>query len=147
MVSALNYMGDKYASKYIIKRMQKYPLEIHNKGRMQFCGDILMGQHREKNEKILSYSIEEWHTSMPYDILRNDSTYPTVCFSLYMWHRTDHCITVCVKWIFDYNFKVALPITQVCLNYICYGNNTDENKFIGVLHAIRSVPLEFLKEG
>ena len=57
-----------------------------------------------------------------------------------MWHRTDHCITVCGKWIFDSNLKLALPLTQGSLNYICCGNDTDENKFIGVLYAIIAVP-------
>ena len=59
-----------------------------------------------------------------------------------MWHWTDHCITVCVIWIFDSNFKAALPLTQVSLNYICCGNDTDENSFIVVLCAIRAVPPE-----
>ena len=96
----------------------------------------------EKKRKILNYCIEEWHTSTPYDILRNESTYPTVCLLLDMRHRTDHCITVCGKWMFDSNLKVALPLKQTCLNYICSGNDTDENKFPGVLHAIREVPPE-----
>ena len=75
----------------------------------------------------------------------NQSNYSTVCLLLNTWHRTDHCITVIGKWIFDSNLKVALPITQDYLNYICRGNNTDENKFIGVLHAIRSVPPEVVQ--
>ena len=132
----LHYMGDEFASKYIIKRMQKSLLEIHNKGWMHFCRDILMGHHREKNEKIPNYCIEEWHTSTPYDIFRNESTCPTVCLLLDMWHQNDHCIIVCGKWIFDSNLKVALPLTQDYLNYICCGNVKDENKFVGVLHAI-----------
>ena len=97
-------MGDEYASEYIIKRMKKYLLEIHNKGRMYFCRDILMGNHREKNEKKLNFCIEEWHTSTPYDVFWNQSTYPTVCLLLDTWHRTDHCITVCNKWIVYSNF-------------------------------------------
>ena len=104
-----------------------------------------MGHHREKNEKRLNYRIEEWHTSTPYNILLNESTYPTVCFLLDMWHWTYHCIKVCSKWIFDSNLKVASPLTQVCLNYICCGNDTDENKFIGVFHAIRAVPPEVVQ--
>ena len=63
-------------------------------------------------------------------------------FLIDMWHRTDHCITVCGKWIFDSDLKVALPLTQVCLNCICCGDDTDENEFIGVLHAIREFPPE-----
>ena len=35
---------------------------------------------------------------------------------------------------------MGLPLTQDCLNYICCGNDTDEIKFVGILHAIRSVP-------
>ena len=101
-----------------------------------------MVHQREKNEKRLNERIEEWHTSTPYDIFRNQSTYPNVCLLPYMWHLTDHCITSCSKWIFDSNLKVALPLTQDSLNYICRGNDTDENKFIGVLHAIRAVPTE-----
>ena len=33
--SALYYMGDELASEYIIRRKQKYPYFVHNKGRMQ----------------------------------------------------------------------------------------------------------------
>ena len=101
-----------------------------------------MGHHIEKNEKILYYRIEEWNTSTPYDILRNESAYPTVCFLLDIWHRTDNCIKFCGKWIFDSNFKATLPLTQVFLNYICCGYDTDENIYFSVLHEIREVPLE-----
>ena len=99
-----------------------------------------MGHHREKNEKRLNYRIEEWHTSTPYDIFWNQSTYTTVCLLLDTWHLSDHCITVFGKWIFNSNLKVALPLTQNYLDYICCGNDTNENKFIGILHAIREVP-------
>ena len=77
--------------------------------------------------------------------MQNESTYQTVCFLLDIWHWTDHCIAVCDKWVFDSNLKVVLPLTQVCLNYICCGNDTDENKFIGVFHVIRSVPPEVVQ--
>ena len=62
-----------------------------------------------------------------------------------MWNRTDNCITVCGKWIFDSNLKVALTLTQVCINYICCDNETDENKFVSVLHGIIVVPPEFVQ--
>ena len=77
--------------------------------------------------------------------MRNESTYPNVCLLLDTGYWNDHCIAVCGKWIFDSNLKVALPLTQVFLNYICYGNDTDENKFIGALHAIRAVPPEVVQ--
>ena len=51
LASALHYMGDEYASKYIIKSIQKSLLEIYNKGRMQLFSDIIMRQHREKKRK------------------------------------------------------------------------------------------------
>ena len=57
-----------------------------------------------------------------------------------MAHRTDHCITVCGKWIFYSNLEFSLPLAKVLLNYICYGNDTDEIKFVDVLRAIRAVP-------
>ena len=104
-----------------------------------------MGHKEEKNEEILNYRIAEWHISTPYDIFRNQSTYPTVCLLLDMWHRDDHCITVCGKLIFYSNFEVAFPLTQDCLNYTCPGNDTDENKFVGVLHAIIEVPPEVIQ--
>ena len=75
-----------------------------------------------------------------YDILQNHSNYPTVCLLLDTTHRTDHCITVCGKFIFDSNLVFALPLTEASLNYICSGNDTDEIAFVGVLHAIRAVP-------
>ena len=101
-----------------------------------------MGYYREKNEIRINYRIQEWHTFTTYDIWHNRSNYPTVCLLLDTAHRADHCIIVCIKWIFDYNFKLALPITRAWLNYICYGNDTDEITFVGVLHAIRAVPTE-----
>ena len=134
-------MGDENASEYIIKRKQESFLVIHNKGQMHFCRDILMGHHREKR-KILNYCIKAWHTSTTSDILRNQYTYPTMCLLLYRWHRNDHCIKFCGKWTFDSNLKMALPLTQVCLNYICCGNGTDGETFFGVLHAIGEVSLK-----
>ena len=109
---------------------------------MQFCRDILIGSYREKNEIRIHYSIQEWHTLSTYDILQNQSNYRTVCFLLDTAHRADHCIEVCGKWIFDSNLKLALPLTRAWLNYTCSGNDTDEITFVGVLHAIRAVPLE-----
>ena len=119
--------------------------KLKNKGLMHFCCDILMGHHKEKNEKKPNYCITKWHTSTPYDIFRNQSTYLTVCLLLYTWHQTDHCITVCGKWILDSNFEGALPLTYDCLNYTCRGNDTGENKFVGVFHVIRSVPPEVVQ--
>ena len=69
--------------------------KIHNIGRMHFYRDILIGNHKGKNEKRLNYRIEEYHTYTPYDIFWNKSTYPTVCLLLDTWHRNNHCITVC----------------------------------------------------
>ena len=63
-----------------------------------------------------------------------------MCLLLDTAHRTDHCINVCGKWIFDYNLESALPLTEASLNYICSGNDTDEITFVGVLHVIRAVP-------
>ena len=74
--------------------------------------------------------------------MQNQSNYPTVCFLLDMAHQADHCVTVSSKWIFDSNLELALSLTRAWLNYICSGNDTDENKFVGVLHAIGSVPPE-----
>ena len=83
---------------------------------------------------------------MTYDIFQNQYTYPTVCLLLETWHWNDHCITVCGKCIFDSNLEVGLPLTHDCLNYTCRGNDTDENKSVGVLHVIRSSPLKLFKE-
>ena len=47
--SALHYMGDEYASEYIIGKMQKYIQDIHNNGQMHFFRNIFMGHHKEKN--------------------------------------------------------------------------------------------------
>ena len=63
-----------------------------------------------------------------------------MCLLLDTAHRTDHCITVSGKWIFDSNLEFALPLTKASLDYICSGNDTDEITFVGVLHAIRAVP-------
>ena len=52
LASAFYYMGDEYASEYVIRRKKKYLLEIHNKGPMYLCRVILMGYHKEKMENI-----------------------------------------------------------------------------------------------
>ena len=111
----------------------KFIIKVECTSAVIFLWDIT-----EKKLKKPNYRIEEWNTSTPYDIFRNKSTYPTACLLLDTWHRNDHFITVLSKWIFDSNLKVALTLTQDSLNYICRGNDTDENKFIGVLHAIRA---------
>ena len=59
---------------------------------------------------------------------------------------SNHCITVCGKWIFDSNLESALPLKKASLNYICSGNDTDEITFVGVLNAIRAVPPTVSKE-
>ena len=120
--------------------------KIHNKCRMHFCRDIILGHHKKKNKNRFNYCIEEWHTSSTYDIFRNQPNDTTVCLLLDTLHRNNNCITVCDKWIFDSNFEVAFPLTQDCLNYICRGNNADEIRFVGVSHAIRAFPPNLFKE-
>ena len=68
-----------------------------------------------------------------------------MCLVLDTAHRDDHCITVCGKWNFDPNLKLALPLTRAWLKYICSINDTYKIEFIAVLHAIRAVPPEGLK--
>ena len=51
LASEFHHMGDEYASKYIIKRMQKSLFEIHNKSQIHFFRDILMGHNRERTKK------------------------------------------------------------------------------------------------
>ena len=51
LASSFHYIGDKYLSEYITRRKQKRLLGIHNKYRMHFCRDILMGHHRGKRRK------------------------------------------------------------------------------------------------
>ena len=83
--------------------------------------------------------MEKKHTTI-FDILHNCCNYLTVCLLLDTAHRTNHCITVCGKWVFYSNLEPALPLTEASLNYICSGNDTDEITFVGVLNAIRAVP-------
>ena len=66
--------------------------------------DTLMGQQSGKNELKIHYHIQEWRKFTKFDILQNRSNYPTVCLLLDTAHRSDHCITVCGKWIFDSKF-------------------------------------------
>ena len=68
-----------------------------------------------------------------------------MCLLLDTAHKTDNCITICGKWIFDYNLEFALPLTKASLNYICSGNDTDDITFVGVLHAIGAVPPIFVQ--
>ena len=68
---------------------------------------------KENNEQRLNYHIEEWYTSTPYYIYWNKYNYPTVCLWLDTWQRTNHCITVCGKWIFDFNFEVNFHLHSI----------------------------------
>ena len=63
-----------------------------------------------------------------------------MCLLLDTAQKTDNCITICGKWIFDYNLEFALPLTKASLNFICSGNDTDDITCVGVLHAIGAVP-------
>ena len=72
--------------------------------------------------------------------MQNNYNDHTVCLLLDTAHWTDHFITVCGKWIFDYNLEFALPLTNAWINYICSGNDTDEITFVGFLNANRKVP-------
>ena len=65
-----------------------------------------------------------------------------MCLLLEILHWTDNCIPVFGKLIFGSNLKVALPLPQDSLNYICLGNDIDEDKFSGVLQGVISVPTE-----
>ena len=49
--SALYYMGDVHASEYIIRLNQLSLTFIHDKGRMQFLRNTLMGINREKQNQ------------------------------------------------------------------------------------------------
>ena len=40
---------------------------------------------------------------------------------------------------------MEFPLKQDFLNYACRVNDTDENKFVGVLHAIIAVPPEVVQ--
>ena len=101
-----------------------------------------IGKKRAKN--TLSNSGIEKNTTK-FDILLNHCNYPTVCLLLDTAHRTDNCITVCGKWIFDSNLESALPLTEASLNYICSGNDTAEITFVCVLNAIIAVPPIFFQ--
>ena len=114
LASALHYMGHRYAPEYITRCKQKSLLEIQNKGRMNFCRDIIMGHHPKKRKK-LNYRIEEWNTSTPYDIFRNQYNCTTVCLLLDTWHRTNHYIIFCGKLIFYSNFEVAFHSHRISL--------------------------------
>ena len=51
LASALYYMGDVHASEYIIRRKKPSLTLIHDKGRVQFLRNTLMGINREKKNK------------------------------------------------------------------------------------------------
>ena len=114
---------------------------------MQLLRNTLMGINREKKNLKIHYHIQEWkRNTTTFDILQNHCNYRTVCLLLDTAHQTNHCITVCGQWIFESNLEYALPLTEASLNYICSVNDTDEITFVGVLHAIRAVPLVVVQE-
>ena len=59
LASALYYMGDVHASEYIIRRKQLSLTLIHDKGRMKFLYNTLMGINREKKQQKIHYQIQE----------------------------------------------------------------------------------------
>ena len=63
-----------------------------------------------------------------------------MCLLLDTEHRTDHCITVFGKWIFDSNLESEFPLKKASLHYIFSGNDNYDITFVGVLHAIRAFP-------
>ena len=63
-----------------------------------------------------------------------------MCLLLDTAHKTDNVITICGKWIFDYNLEFALSLTKASLNYICSGKDADDITFVGVMHAIGAFP-------
>jgi hypothetical protein len=143
LASAMYYMGDIYGSEYIIRRKYSCVSVIKGKGtgRMNFCHELLIGHYREKKEKRINYSVEEWKEYMTFDIFLNVSPYPTVCAIIDSASQgIGHCITVCDKWIFDSNFEWAFPLTQECLNYICKSEDHPDIEFLGMSHAVCAIP-------
>ena len=91
------------------------------------------------------FEMYQWY-GIPYDMFRNQSTYPTVCLLLDQWHQTDYCITICSKRIFYSDPEVAFPLTQDSLNYARRGNDKYDIKVVGAFCAIRAViPEVFVK--
>ena len=68
-----------------------------------------------------------------------------MCLLIDTAHKTDNVITICGKWIFDYNLEFALPLTKASINFICSGKDSYGIKFVGVMHAIGAVPPIFVQ--
>ena len=66
LASALYYIGDELASKYIIRRKQKSLSFIYSKGRMQFCRDTFMGKQGGENKLkyIIIFRMEYIHDNI-----------------------------------------------------------------------------------
>ena len=138
--AAVHYMGDKKAAEYINRRKEQSLVAFSNGGRMQFCNDVILNHYKQKNEKKLRYTVQNWNESKPFDIFKDISTWPTVCLLLDSAGRAEHCVTVCNKWIFDSNFDYAFPLSEQCLHYICGGDDEKDIKFVSVCQAIRAIP-------
>ena len=63
-----------------------------------------------------------------------------MCLLLDTAHKTDNVITICGKWIFDYNLEFALPLTKASIKCIWSGKDTYDITFVGVMHAIGAFP-------
>ena len=48
-------------------------------------------------------------------------------------HKTDNCITISGKWIFDYNLEFELPLTRASIDFICSGKDTYDITFVGIM--------------
>ena len=61
-------LGIGIVSEYIIGCKQLSLKYIHDKGRMQFLRNTLMGINREKTEPKIHYQIQEWKKIQQYSI-------------------------------------------------------------------------------
>ena len=70
-----------------------------------------------------------------YNILKNKCDDMVIVILCRRDGKMDHCITVWGKWIFDSNFKNALPLTVESLDLCCSSDESNDT-FVQVVQAI-----------
>ena len=104
---------------------------------IEFYTDIIKDQVRTPGEQHLRYNIK-MKKQVSFDIIRDISDNVTLVQLMDSADNFDHAVSIVRYWIFESNYKKALPLTLDSLNIIC-SLSKEEGVFTifeTVLHAV-----------
>ena len=95
-------------------------LERENGKNIIHCANAIMSNRRKtKGEKNLIYNITIWNKNDAFDILNDISENVTLVQLMDSLGNVNLSIIIVGHWIFDYNYKKALLLTQLLTDLIC----------------------------